>query len=891
MSLRTVFFSMEMSADILSGPLRVAVNKRRGLFVQIEMKGLSPKRTTLSLAALAILIVSCPSLVSPVRVVSGSAIKASTSNIHNQNLILFRREPLDTAARGDLDTAREDRQAMTVSSLSLRKEMRLVQFGGPIKNAWFDALRQTGADIVGYLPNNAYIIRGNSSHIASVAALDSRNDSDDAHPIKWMGRLPSIEKITPAFTNEQLASPVSVDVEIELIDSTDSASAVEFINRAASAVNREPRRFLKFLIVSVTLRAEQLLDIAGLDQVLFIGPAPQFAPQDERAAQIVAGNVTSDGTQPNGPGYLSWYSARGFHKPDFVIDFTDSGLDRGTTTPHHPDFLDSAQQSRIAYSLNYATDGQIEDLTGHGTIVASIAAGLGSTTREDDAGYMYGLGIDPTALLGASRIFDGNGKLTPQISFTSVVSAAYGAGARITNNSWGNSSNAYDSVTQEYDSLVRDAQPSVAGNQEMFIVFSAGNAGPGGHIGSPATAKNVISVGASENYRPEGFDSCNLDGGGNIGPDGANNALDILRFSSGGPTNDGRAKPDICAPGTHIYGAASTASGFFGQGLCAGPGIYQPPDQSFYTWSSGTSFSAPHIAGAGSLLRRFFVSRVLLLGNKAPSPAMTKAYLLNSATYMTGDNAGGNLPGDRQGWGLVDLSRAFDSTKRVLVDQTNLFTESGQAFEVQGSIADRSQPLRITLAWTDAPGSLMGPALVNDLDLELTVAGITYRGNNFAGEFSVQGGQPDSLNNVESIYLPADAIPSGVAGNFTVTVRAANIAGDGVPGNDSFLDQDFALVISNITFPFPPPPPPSTFPVINKVTYVKKVITISGVNFTSSAQVWINNKMINQFFDFDSTTNSLSLRLKRAKLNLMDGDNVIFIIDHGDTGPPFIFQL
>jgi hypothetical protein len=853
------------------------------------MKSSNSKRLTLSLSAFACLIVAWPTLVSRTAGFD-SGRTDNVSGLRDPNLILFRRQPLNTTARVDLDTSKEDRDRMMSLNFSLMAETRVVQFSGPIRESWIEALRKRDVDIVGYIPNNAYIIRGNSGSLRSVASLVSHDDSDETRPIRWMGRLPSIEKIDPVFDDDVLASDASVEVEVELIDSQGTAAAIESINHIASKIIREPRKFLNFVVVSVTLRAKQLADVADLDHVLFVGPAPRFTLKDERSAQIIAGNLTGDGTQPNGPGYMSWLSARGFNtQPDFVIDFTDSGLDRGTTTPHHPDFLDSTQHSRIAYSLNYATDGQIEDLTGHGTIVASIAAGLGSTTRVDDPGYMYGLGVDPTALLGASRIFDENGKLPPQISFTSVVSAAYGAGARITNNSWGNTSNAYDSVTQEYDSLVRDAQPSVAGNQEMFIVFSAGNAGPGGHVGSPATAKNVISVGASENYRPEGFDSCNLDGGGNIGPDGADDALDILRFSSGGPTNDGRAKPDICAPGTHVYGAASTANGFFGQGLCAGPGIYQPPDQSFYTWSSGTSFSAPHIAGAASLLRRFFVSRNLLGNNKAPSPAMTKAYLLNSATYMTGDNAGGNLPGDRQGWGLVDLSRAFDSTKRVLVDQTKLFTESGQTFEIEGSIADRSQPLRITLAWTDAPGSLLGPALVNDLDLELTVAGITYRGNNLAGASSVQGGQPDSLNNVESIYLPADAFPSGLAGNFIITVRATNIAGDGVPGNGSLLDQDFAVVISNITPPFSPPP--STFPVINKVTYVKKTITISGVNFTSSAQVWINGQMINRTFDFDSTTNSLSLRLKRAKLNLMDGDNVIVIIDHGEASPPFVLKL
>ena len=126
-----------------------------------------------------------------------------------------------------------------------------------------------------------------------------------------------------------------------------------------------------------------------------------------------------------------------------------------------------------------------------------------------------------------------------------------------------------------------------------------------------------------------------------------------------------------------------------------------------------------------------FSLKDLLGDNRTPSPAMTKAFLINTASYMTGENAGGNLPGDRQGWGLVDLSRSFDSATRVLVDQTQLFTESGQTFEAQGSVADRTRPLRVTLTWTDAPGSLVGPAIVNDLDLELSVGGVTfYRGNN-----------------------------------------------------------------------------------------------------------------------------------------------------------------
>jgi hypothetical protein len=341
----------------------------------------------------------------------------------------------------------------------------------------------------------------------------------------------------------------------------------------------------------------------------------------------------------------------------------------------------------------------------------------------------------------------------------------------------------YDANSQEYDRIVRDAQTGATGNQQMVVVFAAGNDGSGSNtVSTPATAKNVICVGAGENVRQTGTDGCG------IGNTGANSANDIISFSSRGPVNsaggDGRIKPDIMAPGTHIE-AGVPQSNYNGSSVC---NQFWPTGQTLYGWSSGTSHSCPAVAGGAALVYQDFINK----GFAVPSPAMVKACLMNSTARMTGTGANDTLPSNNQGMGRMNLSRAFDATARILVDQTQTLGASGATHQVTGSVATTSEPFRVTLAWTDAPGPTTGAPWVNNLDLEVTVGGVTYRGNVFSGETSISGGTADTRNNVESVWLPA-----GTSGNFTVTVRATNIAGDGVPGNADTTDQDFALVIYN----------------------------------------------------------------------------------------------
>ena len=126
-----------------------------------------------------------------------------------------------------------------------------------------------------------------------------------------------------------------------------------------------------------------------------------------------------------------------------------------------------------------------------------------------------------------------------------------------------------------------------------------------------------------------------------------------------------------------------------------------------------------------------------------------------------------------------------------------------------------------------------------------------YRGNHFDGATSVEGGDAGSLEQcrVNHSFRRARYL-EGFEGNFKITVRAANIAGDGVPGNENTLDQDFALVVYNIADPLPPMPPPPVkkIPVITNATYVKKTITITGRDFTAAASVEINGKVVSKSF-------------------------------------------
>jgi hypothetical protein len=700
---------------------------------------------------------------------------------------------------GSIDTRPGAPQPVVPNALrqqrSPTEQFWMVQFIGPIKDEWLAGLEKLGLQRVIYMPNNAYVVWGSGAAVAELDQFAALNPF-----VQWSGAYQPAYRLEPAL--QKVTGAATVKVTVQFYTTPGVGQSVARLLALSRQVIANPWQAAGFTNVSLELPVAQLAAVAGWNDVFNVESYNTPTKLDEIQGQILAGNITTSGGNvvPTGSGYLAWLASKGFPTTPSsypIIAVVDDGIDNGSVAPLHADFYELGSISnpdRLIFNANCTDDLSANGVAGHGNLNAGIVAGYNNTSGspyEDANGYQYGLGISPYGRVAGVKIFRNVGSFDASAcsnTYDGIVAAAYNNGAQITNNSWGarNSHGAYTSASQAFDTLTRDALSGTAGNQEMLHVFSAGNDGFGATtITAPGTAKNVLTVGATENVRDQGvYDGCV--------ERNANNADDIATFSSRGPTADSRTKPDIMAPGTHVQGPASQDPEYDGSEVCggAGPTKYYPAGQTLYTWSSGTSHSAPAVSGAASLIWEYY-GRVLNPG-QIPSPAMIKALVVNTPRYLNGSDAGGTLPSNNQGWGDVDLGVLTDGSDHILVDQTQILGATGDSYQTEGQVVSNSLPLHVSLVWTDAAGSTTGNSYVNNLDLEVTVEGNTYKGNVFSGANSVTGGSADARNNVENVFLPV-----GVSGKFTIRVIAANIAGDGVPGNADPTDQDFALVVYN----------------------------------------------------------------------------------------------
>ena len=634
--------------------------------------------------------------------------------------------------------------------------LSLVQFNAPVKQAWREQLEQAGLRVLQYYPNDTFLVWG---------AIDTVAETLAQPQVRWQGGFLADYKLNPDLARRE--GRIN-NVDVHFYNDGNVAGVVEALKAlGANVLTHAPAQPDRtFFDAWIQVDADRLEAIANLPQVVALAYAsPQGHFDDEMSDQILAGNYNPAG-QPQ-TGYAPWLTGFGYDGTGVIMGVVDSGVDLT-----HPDL-----QPRIVGGFTFPgcsspAGGDDNSAGGHGTHVAGIIAGqgigdgTGTTVAEADAnGFLYGLGVARGAQIYAMASVDCGAPWPPaqgwqQLSKQSITGNAIGF-----NGSWTTGEGAahgYQASERTFDAMVRDGDFDAAGNQPFIIAMSAGNSGPGpSTLTAPKEAKNPIISASSVNFRAGSIDT-------------------VSSFSSRGPAVDGRVLPTITSPGEQIASTRRRAGGAACATAIAGTGNH-------YAFCSGTSMASPHTAGVVAVLTQWW--RDTHSGN-TPSPAMAKALLVNGAL----DLGTANVPNNNEGWGRVNLPRMIDTgTAQVARDQLDTLDNAGDVITLPINIADPAKPVRVTLVWTDAPGAVgANPALVNDLDLEIAGDGGFYRGNALTAGVSTAGGQPDSLNNVENVFLP-----TGANGTVGVTVKASNLPGDGVPGTGDATDQDFALVCDN----------------------------------------------------------------------------------------------
>jgi hypothetical protein len=632
-------------------------------------------------------------------------------------------------------------------SARVARDLHLVQFDGPIVEDSLARLRDHDLEPVQYIYPNTYIAWGRS---ADRAGLDGQRS------IRWTGEFAPAFRVRPEYRDrpgEQL------DVLVLIYRGADADAVVEAVSELAGEPTGRRLVSEKFEMAGFTIAGERMQAAASIPGVYSIQPQTKdWTSRAEVSAQINAGNV--DGSNVAYPGYQSWLAGVGLDGTGVIVAGVDEGVD-----DTHPD---------LAASIVPCTGASCSIVKStHGTHTAGIIVGDGTTGVIDSNGFLRGLGVAPGAGLVPQRYAT---YLHEPGGLLSLMTESQRNGALVSNNSWGTTviPQGYDIDTLLVDVGVRDADPVWPGNQPLIYVLSINN-GDGGTStqGSPDEAKNTITVGST--WAIEMYD-------GNPNPD-----IDSLSSTTAhGPTLDGRTLPHIVAPGCRV-------------------------DSTYPDWGGGpehhpvcgTSMAAPQVSGAIALFVEHY--RGLPGYSADPSPALVKAALLPVAHDLVGNDdadglALGHRPDSKQGWGRLNLLALVDSPADSVLyyDQRRIFEETGEEWLREVTPVDPSEPMRIMLVWTDAPGHGLGgstPAWNNDLDLVVEAGGQTYRGNVFGPDgYSTTGGTADPMNNAEGVFLelPPDDV--------TIRVLAANINSDGVPGFNDETDQDFALVCYNCQY-------------------------------------------------------------------------------------------
>ena len=392
-----------------------------------------------------------------------------------------------------------------------------------------------------------------------------------------------------------------------------------------------------------------------------------------------------------------------------------------------------------------------------------------------------------------------------------------------------------------YNTAARDTD-SLAFSLPYYLIFrSAGNErednpAAGDPVSLTTSTASAVAYSAASHpagdgiYRGNGYDTIGFDAvGKNVLTVGsAGDAVSgglrqpanayMASYSSWGPTDDGRIKPDVVANGEELYSSLAGSNTAYGT-------------------YSGTSMSTPSTTGSAALLVQWW-------DKLFPGHAM-RASTLKALLIHTADDRGTAGPDYQFGWGLINVKAAADlaqayknspGTRRVIEDRVTTSSPSrGYSFTWDGV-----SPIRATLCWTDPAGVSQTASdsrvasLVNNLDLRIDgPAGSLHRpwvmpfvGTWTTANLSAPAARGvNNTDNVEQVLVTAPPAP----GVYTAVVTFSGTLANGA--------QTFSLILSGGVAAAAAPAPAASAITPNVGTTDTMVLTLSGSGFLPGANV------------------------------------------------------
>ena len=506
---------------------------------------------------------------------------------------------------------------------------------------------------------------GGNAYIAAVAAEVSLPKSDRA-TLRWVGEIRASDKLHTAVREGRFAPHSDAGFGRRMVDVgfhlDVGRTAAERVLADFDAEQHDYATLTNSFIV--TLDAAEIENLAARDQVVWVAEAgPALAPMMNTARVTTGADIAQEPP----------YSVSGAGVKAFVLD----GGSPATGANAHPDLAGRVTTSGFS----------MPDIIGHATHVSCTIAGDG--TASDG----FWRGMAPEAEIISTTILP-IPTLPPLYNQPGNMESAYrdaiAAGASVSNNSIGSNISQlgsifcdkegdYERTAQLIDGIIGEAFGRITivwanGNERGNNDGACGNAYY--TTAPPATAKNSITVGAVNKEDQS-----------------------MTPFSSWGPTDDGRMRPDISAPGCSVTGGLVS---------CSGP--FSGPDTDYMSMC-GTSMASPVVTGSVALAQEYWRRQI---GGEDAWASTMKALFIHGATEL-----GQPGPDYQYGFGGLDVPATLDLIDGALIVEESL--DQGGEYRLQ--LEPTGDPIKVTLAWTDVAGSLLAErTLVNDLDLTLVAA-------------------------------------------------------------------------------------------------------------------------------------------------------------------------